>query len=161
MKNKQQGFTLIELMIVVLIASILIGIGVPGYRNYVIRASRVDATMALLRIAGSGHRAHPLDTSNEDWFFSIRDFNVFNTVLTEDYDEPVMFDDLIDITDDLTPMLMSSDAGWRLKLEAGPGEKSFTESLTFKGTTLFTTFSPTPASNSCDSANAAGGLNRI
>jgi type IV pilus assembly protein PilE len=53
MKNKQQGFTLIELMIVVLISSILIGIGVPGYRNYVMRASRVDATMALLKIAGS------------------------------------------------------------------------------------------------------------
>jgi type IV pilus assembly protein PilY1 len=121
----------------------------PGYRSYI-----------SLNI-GSGHRAHPLETANEDWFFSIRDFNVFNTVLTEDYDEPVMFDDLIDITDDLTPTLMSSDVGWRLKLEAGPGEKSFTESLTFKGTTLFTTFSPTPASNSCESANAAGGLNRI
>lgn len=53
MKSTQTGFTLVELMIVVLIASILIGVGLPSYRNYVMRASRADATMALLKIASS------------------------------------------------------------------------------------------------------------
>lgn len=121
----------------------------PGHKSYI-----------SLNI-GSGHRAHPLEMNNEDWFFSIRDFNVFNTILTEDYDEPVMFGDLIDITNDQSPVLLSSDAGWRLKLEAGLGEKSFSESLTFKGTTLFTTFTPTEGSNSCQTAGPAGGTNRI
>ena len=48
------GFSLIELLIVVVIAAVLIGIGVPGYRQYVQRANRSDATAALLRIAWAG-----------------------------------------------------------------------------------------------------------
>ena len=53
MKSTQTGFTLVELMIVVLIGSILIGVGLPSYRNYGRRASRADGTMALLKIASS------------------------------------------------------------------------------------------------------------
>ncbi|TDJ47134.1 MAG: prepilin-type N-terminal cleavage/methylation domain-containing protein [Gammaproteobacteria bacterium] len=53
MKHTHRGFTLVELMIVVLIASILLGVGLPSYRNYVMRAGRADAKIALLKIAGS------------------------------------------------------------------------------------------------------------
>jgi len=45
-----RGFTLVELMITVVIAAILITIAVPGYRQYVLRSKRTDATVALTRI---------------------------------------------------------------------------------------------------------------
>jgi len=56
MRPTQVGFSLIELLIVVVIVSALIGIGVPGYRQYVQRANRSDATAALLRIAAAQER---------------------------------------------------------------------------------------------------------
>lgn len=52
----QGGFTLIELMIVVVIMGILATASVAGYRQYVQRANRVDATSALLRVSTAQER---------------------------------------------------------------------------------------------------------
>ena len=49
MKKNMQGFTLIELMIVVAIIAILAAIALPAYQNYVARA---QATEALTATAG-------------------------------------------------------------------------------------------------------------
>ncbi|UWX04330.1 pilin [Pseudoxanthomonas sp. NC8] len=42
MKKKMQGFTLIELMIVIAIVAILVAIALPQYRNYTIRTKNSE-----------------------------------------------------------------------------------------------------------------------
>lgn len=47
MSSRQRGFTLIEVMIVVVIVAILAAIAVPNYRDYVTRGRIVEATAGL------------------------------------------------------------------------------------------------------------------
>jgi type IV pilus assembly protein PilE len=51
MNPRSSGFTLVELMIVVLVASILIGVSVPTYQTQVRHSRRTDAKTALLDLA--------------------------------------------------------------------------------------------------------------
>lgn len=53
LRRWSRGFTLIELMIVVVVMGILASMAVAGYRQYIRRANRVDATAALLRISAA------------------------------------------------------------------------------------------------------------
>jgi type IV pilus assembly protein PilE len=50
------GFTLIELMLVVMIIGILMAISIPSYRDYVLRGKRTDGQTALLDIASRQER---------------------------------------------------------------------------------------------------------
>lgn len=51
-----RGFTLVELMVVVVIASILLAVAVPSYLSQIRQSRRTDARTALLDLAGREER---------------------------------------------------------------------------------------------------------
>jgi type IV pilus assembly protein PilE len=53
MWNRSRGFTLIELMIVVVVVAILAAIAIPSYRQYVLRSNRTEAKRTLLNVAAA------------------------------------------------------------------------------------------------------------
>ena len=52
----QQGFTLVELLIAMVIASILAAIAIPSYSSYILKSRRTDAKSALLNLASLEER---------------------------------------------------------------------------------------------------------
>jgi type IV pilus assembly protein PilE len=56
MKQAQQGFTLIELMIAVVVVGILSAVAIPNYRSYVLKAERGAAKAVMLNLAQSQER---------------------------------------------------------------------------------------------------------
>ena len=61
--SRQQGMTLIELVVVMVIVGILAAVAIPSYRSYVIRSQRSDAKDALLALATQQEK-HYLQCNN-------------------------------------------------------------------------------------------------
>ena len=108
---------------------------------------------------GSGYRAHPLDESAADRFYSIRDPDVFNSLTQSDYNSyPVIYDtDLVNITGQFGATLNTNDRGWKFVLP--PGEKILAEARTFNDTVYFVSFEPQAVSS--DPCQAGLSLNRL
>jgi len=75
-----QGFTLIELMIVVVIVAVLMGIALPSYTEYVNKGRRSDAMSALLDVA---NRQEQFMFDRNTYTTTLSDLNV--PVNTEHY----------------------------------------------------------------------------
>jgi type IV pilus assembly protein PilY1 len=108
---------------------------------------------------GSGYRAHPLDLSATDRFYSLRDPNVFNSLTQAQYDALIPFTeaDLVDVSGQVEVTVTAEDAGWMLTLPSN--EMVLAESVTFNDEVFFVSFSPdTDAANACI---AGRGTNRL
>ncbi len=53
MRKTNRGFSLIEVMVVIIIIAIMASIGIPSYRQYMMRAQRADATATLMRLGSA------------------------------------------------------------------------------------------------------------
>ena len=51
--NREKGFSLIELMIVVVIVALLLALAIPGYSAWVLKANRGDAQQLLINWANN------------------------------------------------------------------------------------------------------------
>jgi len=61
--NKNSGFTLIELMIVVVIMGIIAAIALPAYSSYMTDARRAEAKTMLIEMAGEQYRYYSENNS--------------------------------------------------------------------------------------------------
>jgi len=106
-----------------------------------------DANHDFVHIGiGSGHRAHPNATVNDDAFFALRDHVSLRPMTQGQYDTliPIRPDDLVDVTTDIPAAVPPGSNGWILRLDdGGPrGEKVLAEARTFDDRVYVATYRP-------------------
>ncbi len=108
---------------------------------------------------GSGYRAHPLDNSAEDRFYSIRDPYLFTALTQAQYDSyPIIEDDdLMEVSGTFGTVIPEGVDGWRFTLP--PNEKVLSDSQTFDNSVYFVTMEPTV--DSADPCQAGLSVNRL
>ncbi len=108
---------------------------------------------------GSGYRAHPLDNSAADRFYSLRDANVFRKLSQDDYNNyPIVTEsDLIDVAGTVGTVIPASGDGWMFTLPST--EKVLSPARTFDNEVFFVSFEPRV--NSEDPCQAGLSQNRL
>lgn len=91
---------------------------------------------------GTGYRAHPLDNSAVDRFYSLRDKDVFSRLSQAQYDAyDIATDaDMVEISGTTKTVLNADDRGWRFTLPAN--QMILSDSTTFDNSVFFVGFSP-------------------
>ncbi|MEO1034745.1 MAG: hypothetical protein AAFX44_04200 [Pseudomonadota bacterium] len=121
----------------------------------------VSGQRFLALMIGSGYRASPLSSANNDRFYSIRDADIFNTLNQSQFDSYNIVTEgdlaVVDRTSNAGVVVNAGQRGWLLPLETG--EKILSNSGTFLGTTFFASF--TPNATNINPCIASGGLNRL
>jgi type IV pilus assembly protein PilY1 len=112
---------------------------------------------------GSGYRGHPLNTTIQDRFYSIRDYNITRKLSQAQYNDssrkiirdsqgPAGSTDpfLVDVTGNPNTILPNGSPGWKLTLNqpgnSYVGEKVLVPATTFDNVILFNTYTPSAAS---------------
>ena len=119
---------------------------------------RLDRHFLSINI-GSGYRAHPLDNSATDRFYSLRDPSVFSALTQAQYDSyPIATDaNLIDVAGQVGTVIPTGGRGWMFTLP--PNEKVFSTARAFDDAIYFVSFEPSV--NSADPCQAGLSLNRL
>jgi type IV pilus assembly protein PilY1 len=111
---------------------------------------------------GSGYRAHPLDLSATNRFYSLRDPYVFNPLTQAQYDNftPFTEADLVEISGQTGVTVTEDDAGWMLTLP--DNEMVLADSATFNDELFFVSFSPdSDGAAACDVGQGTNYLYRV
>ena len=111
---------------------------------------------------GSGYRAHPLDNSASDRFYSVRDDNLFGFMDQQAHNDftPITEADLVEVAGDVRVTITSTDRGWKFTLP--PNQKVITESATFDNSVFFIGFSPEAnTSDPCEPSQGRNFLYRV
>ena len=88
MKNpnlSSKGFTLIELMIVVVIIGILAAVAVPAYFNHILRSRQADAYHNMLDIKAAQELFYSLENEYAGPYTPFATANTFTKILSFDY----------------------------------------------------------------------------
>ncbi len=99
---------------------------------------------------GTGYRAHPLDTSATDVFYSFRDPAVFNRLSQLDYTnyDVATIDDFVEVSGSTQAVVTAGDRGWKFTLPEN--QMVLSNSSIFDGQVFFVAFAPdTVAASDC------------
>ena len=91
---------------------------------------------------GTGYRAHPLNTTAADTFYSLRDPDVFNGLSQADYNTYNIATpaDLVEVSGKLGTVITSANRGWKFTMPAD--QMVLSDSITFDDSVFFVGFSP-------------------
>ena len=91
---------------------------------------------------GSGYRAHPLDTSATDRYYSLRDGDLFAKLTQAQYDSyDIAYDgDMLEVAGQVNTIVGANQRGWKLTIPAG--QMILSGSATFDNSVFFIGYEP-------------------